>query len=134
MFMCLERYIALYYPFKVHIYCTIMHTSFGIIALKIVTCISCIPCFYSCSIRWLDGMHVCRTFGENSKHIIISMSIILALYSIVPFILITTLNILMMRKIQKVWSYIPQFLYTILSINNNWIIISYLNFLIPGTR
>ena len=74
VFMSLERYIALYYPFKVHIYCTKMHTSFGIIVLKIVTCISCIPCFYSCYIRWLDGMHVCRTFGENSKHIIISMS------------------------------------------------------------
>ena len=100
VFISLERYIALYYPFKVHIYCTKMHTYFAIIALKILTCISCIPFFYSCSITWLDGMPVCGTCGENSEYDIISMSIILAFYSIVPFILITTLNILMKRKIQ----------------------------------
>ena len=96
----LERYIAIFHPFKVHIYCTKKHTYLAIMALVIVTNTGCIPFFYTCSVRWLDHIPLCKTFGENPKYDIILIFITLTFYSNVPFFLITILNILMVRTIQ----------------------------------
>ena len=96
----LERYIALYHPFKVHIYCTTRRTYLAILALVILSSTGCIPFFYSCSVSLNDQMPQCDSFGENVKYDIILISLILSLYSFLPFLLITVLNILMMRKIQ----------------------------------
>ena len=100
MLISLERYIAICHPFKVHIYCTKKHTYLAIIALVAITSTGCIPFFYTCSVTWLDHIPQCETSGENRKYDIILMSIALTYYSFVPFLLITILNILMMRKIQ----------------------------------
>ena len=100
VFISLERYIAIYHPFKVHIYCTKMNTYMTVIALKIITCIGCIPFFYGCSVRLVDNMPECEVSWQNAEYDIISKSIIFTFHSLVPFLLITILNILMMRKIQ----------------------------------
>ena len=96
----LERYIALYHPFKFHRYCTTRRTYLAILALVILSSIGCIPFFLSCSVTWIDQMPQCNSFGENSKYDIILISVTLTFYSFLPFLLITVLNILMMRKIQ----------------------------------
>ena len=97
----LERYIAICHPFKVHIYCTNKHTYLAIMALIVITSTCCTPFFYSCSVSLLDGMPLCKSHGENAQYdIIIVISIALTLYSFVPFLLITILNVLMVRRIQ----------------------------------
>ena len=100
MLISLERYIAICHPFKVHIYCTKNHTYLAIMALVLITSTGCIPFFYTCSVTWLDHIPQCDTFGENPKYDIILIFIALMFYIFVPFLLITILNILMMRKIQ----------------------------------
>ena len=69
-------------------------------ALIVITSTCCTPFFYSCSVGLLDGMPLCKSHGENAKYDIIFISIALTLYSFVPFLLITILNVLMMRRIQ----------------------------------
>ena len=100
MLISLERYIAICHPFKVHIYCTKKHTYLAIMALVIITSTGYIPFFYGCSVRWFDQMPRCESSGENAKYHIIFISTALIFYSFIPFLLITILNILMMRKIQ----------------------------------
>ena len=96
----LERYIAICRPFKVHVYCTKKHIYLAIIALIIITSTGYIPFFYGCSVRWFDQMPQCESSGENAEYHIIFISIALTFYSFFPFLLITILNILMMRQIQ----------------------------------
>ena len=69
-------------------------------ALVILSSIGCISFFYSCFVSCKDQMPQCDSFGNNDKYDIILISITLTFYSFVPFLLITVLNILMMRKIQ----------------------------------
>ena len=45
----LERYVAIYHPFKVRSYCTKRRTHLTILALTIITCIFCVSVFYGCS-------------------------------------------------------------------------------------
>ena len=96
----LERYIAICHPFEVHIYCTKKHTYLALMALVLITSTGCIPFFYTCSTTRLDQMPRCNSSGPNAEYDIILKSTVLTFYSFIPFLLITILNILMMKKIQ----------------------------------
>ena len=96
----LERYIAIFYPFKVHIYCTKKRTYLAIITLIMIVCIGCIPTFYSCNVKWLDQQPQCQTSGNNAFNDFIFKCTVLPFYSIVPFLFIAILNTLILRKVK----------------------------------
>ena len=95
----LERFIALYYPFKVKIYCTKTRTYVAIIILTILACLFSLPYFYITDVVSSNQEHKCRnTFTTVSALVFKCSSHIL--YSILPFTVIAILNILMIKKLQ----------------------------------
>ena len=100
VFISLERYIAIYHPFKIHIYCTKRRTYLIILALTSITCICCVPFFYGCSLQLVDKLQRCNYFWEKTEYNVILISTVFIFQSLKPFLLITILNILMMRKIK----------------------------------
>ena len=98
VFISLERYIAIYHPFKIHIYCTKRRTYLTILALTIITC--CVPFFYGCSLQLVDKLQRCNYFWEKPEYNVILISTVFIFRSLIPFLFITILNILMMRKIK----------------------------------
>ena len=100
VFISLERYIAIFYPFKVHVYCTKKRMVISIIILTILTCLILVPLFYTCSVIIIDQMPKCVSIGSGTWSDIIFISFLLIIYNIIPLILISILNVLILRKIQ----------------------------------
>ena len=48
-----ERYIAIFYPFKAHIYCTKKRMLVAVIIITILACTSQIPLFFTCSLVFI---------------------------------------------------------------------------------
>ena len=96
----LERYIAIIHPFKVHVYCTKKRLSVMISVLTILVCTASIPSFYSGSVIFVDQRPVCLSTGIPTTKNMIFIFIVLILYNISPFVLITVLNVFVIRKIQ----------------------------------
>ena len=95
----LERFIALYYPFKVKIYCTKTRTFVTLMVLTIFACLYSLPYFYIADVVSSDQKHECRNIFENVIAFVFKCSTHV-LYSILPFFVIAILNILMIRKLQ----------------------------------
>ena len=88
-----ERYIAVFYPFKVHIYCTKKRMLLAVFALTILTCIFAIPVFYTCSVTIIDQRPKCL-YNRNSALIdIYSLFLLSICYTVLPLVLITVLNV-----------------------------------------
>ena len=51
-----ERFIAVFFPFKVHIYCTKIRTYFFIIIIIVIASIVSLPFFYTCSVSNVGGL------------------------------------------------------------------------------
>ena len=100
VFISLERYIAIFYPFKVHVYCTKKRMVISVIILTILTCLTLVPLFYTCSVIFIDQMPKCISIGSGTWSDITFISFLLTIYNIIPLIFISILNVLILRKIQ----------------------------------
>ena len=96
----LERYIAICYPFKVHVYCTKKRMIISFIILTILICLILVPLFYTCSVIIIDQMPKCVSIESGTWSDIIFISFLLTIYNIIPLIFISILNVLILRKIQ----------------------------------
>ena len=100
VFIALERFIAVYHPFKVHIICTRMKLYFTILVMTILSCVASILFFYTCSVYTVGGITACSGKGANAKTDFIVVLHEYILYSILPIIIITILNILIVKRIR----------------------------------
>ena len=94
-----ERFIAIYHPFKVHIYCTKRITFTTMISLTLLTSFGLLPFFFTSSIKVSDWNQTCTTTSYDTPSIIF-MCIVHTLYSPLPFFFIVFLNVAIIRKFQ----------------------------------
>ena len=95
-----ERYIAIFYPFKVHIYCTKKRMLVAILIITILACTSQIPLFFTCSLVFIGQRPRCLSFISDNWSDMISIFLLLIIYSIIPLVIITVLNVFLIRKVQ----------------------------------
>ena len=96
----LERYIAIFYPFKVHIYCTKKRMLVAFIIISFLACTSQIPLFFTCSLVFIDQQPRCLGFVSDTLIDMISTFFHFMISSILPLIIITVLNVILIRQIQ----------------------------------
>ena len=95
-----ERYIAIFYPFKAHIYSTKNRMLVAVTVITILTCTSQIPLFFKCSLVFIGQRPRCFSFRSDTWSDIIFLFYFFMIYSFVPLIIITILNVSLMRRIQ----------------------------------
>ena len=100
VFIALERFIAVYCPFKVHIICTRKKAYFTILVITTLSCVASVPFFYTCSVYLVRGIPVCAVQGANATTDLIVLFFENILYIILPISIITILNILIVKKIR----------------------------------
>ena len=93
-----ERYIAIFYPFKVHIYCTKKRMLVAVIIITILACTSQIPFFFTCSLIFIGQRPKCLSFVRDTWIEFMFIFFLFMIYSFVPLIIITVLNVLLLRK------------------------------------
>ena len=99
MLISLERFIAIYYPFKVHIFCTKIRMNGTTMALTIMAFLGSVPYFYISSVTCSDHGPECQILLKNAL-VMTHTCIFYTLYSIVPFLIIAVFNMLIIRKIK----------------------------------
>ena len=96
-----ERTIAVFWPLKAHIYCTKRKSILTILMVIIIMCVVAIPRLFSCSIIIINGMNTCHSVGSGSPFATVHSIFNGFIYCIIPFFIISTLNILTLRNIQS---------------------------------
>ena len=95
-----NRMIAVYYPLKVHIYCSITHTYLTIAAIAVSGCVLCSPVPILVSVSKVQGRPLCNILGTN--FLLNTIFFFLGpfmFFSVIPFMAITILNTLVIRKV-----------------------------------
>ena len=101
VFIALERFIAIFYPFKVHIVCTRRNAYFTILVISALGLMTSIPTFYTCSVFSVEGIPACGGKGAYPKtDFIVALSVRL-FDIIIPCLIITILNILIIKRIRS---------------------------------
>ena len=100
-----ERYIAIFYPFRVHIYCTKTRMLVAVIIITILACASQIPLFFTCSLIFIGQRPKCQSFVRDTWIETMLIFFTYMIYSFVPLIVITVLNVLLLRKIRVINSF-----------------------------
>ena len=101
VFISVERYIAVFYPFKVHIYCTKKRMLSAFFVLTSLICICTIPVFYFCFVIIIDRQPTCIYYGYSTNTTdIYFLCLWLICYTVLPLVLITVLNVLLIRQIR----------------------------------
>ena len=99
VFLTLERFVVIYFPFKVHIYCTKAKTCATVIVLTILSCFCLVPSFYFSTVGLSDPGPTCKINLKGNLQMIFMLSLVFV-YNIVPALLIVVLNISIMRKLK----------------------------------
>ena len=98
--IALERFIAVYFPLKVHIYCNKARSSATLLVISAIVLMALVPIFFICSVFIIDELPVCRFASSNALKDVILVLIVNMLYSVAPLIIITTFNILIVKKMR----------------------------------
>ena len=99
VFLTLERFIVIHFPFKVYKYCTMKRTYKTVIALTILSCFCLVPSLYVSKLDFSDKGPICTINWDGNLRMIF-MFLLVFFYSIVPSLFIVFLNISMMRKLK----------------------------------
>ena len=100
VFIALERFIAVYCPFKVQIICTRKKVYLTILVVTFLSCVASVPFFYTCSVYLVQGIPVCTVQGANAMTDLIVLFYENILNIILPISIITIFNILIVKKIR----------------------------------
>ena len=101
VFISVERYIAVFYPFKVHIYCTKKRMLSAVFVLTSLICICTIPVFFSCSVIIIDQQPTCIYYGHSANTTdIYFLCLWVICYTVLPLVFISVLNVLLIRQIR----------------------------------
>ena len=82
--LSVERYIAIFYPFKAHIYCTKKRMLVAVIVITILTCTSQIPLFFTCSLVFIGQRAKCVSFVSDTWSDMMFVVFLFLVYSFVP--------------------------------------------------
>ena len=97
----LERYIAVFYPLKINILCTMRKTYMTMLFLVMFASVSSMPIFFTCSITYKNGRPICMFVGPDAIYDIICICVLNILYNALPFALICSLNALVVKEIKS---------------------------------
>ena len=98
----IERFVAVYYPLRVHTYCTLKRIYIVILVMVIASCVTSIPYFFSCSVSVTNkGIPACKSIGSNDILNLFNSITSFFLYVVIPFFTITTFNILIVLRIRR---------------------------------
>ena len=95
----LEKIIAIYYPFIVHIFCTKIRMNGTTMALTIMAFLGSIPYIYISSVTCSNHGPECQILLKNAL-VMTHTCIFYTLYSILPFLIIAVFNRLIIRKVK----------------------------------
>ena len=95
----LDRLIAIYFPFKAHIYCTKKRSCVIVVVLFITSSLCMVPLLYISKVSFTDQGILCKVFWDGHLQMIF-LSLLSLFYSLVPAFCIVLLNILIMRKLK----------------------------------
>ena len=95
----LERFIAIYFPFKVRIYCTKKRSCVIVVALLIISGSCLVPLLYITKVTLTDKGPKCAII-VNGQLEMLFLSMLYILYSIVPALFIIFVNIIIVRKLK----------------------------------
>ena len=95
----LDRFIAIYFPLKAHIYCTKKRSCLIVLALFIISCSWLVPMLFISKITLTDQGLSCTVIWNGPLQMLF-LTILLMFYSIVPALCIVLLNILIIRKLK----------------------------------
>ena len=108
VFISSERYIAVFHPLKAHIYCTRRNASFAILALLVLMSIIHIPIFPMSHITKKNLIYTCHGFGSSSLLAMLFSLLTVIVYSIIPFCIMSALNIQIVKRINSQRSFQAQ--------------------------
>ena len=123
-----ERFFAVYYPFKVHIYCSKKRMLSAVVVLTILICICAIPVFSTGLVIIIDQQPKCSFYGNSTITDTYFHFIWLIIYTVLPLSFITVLNVFLIRQIQaqkafRAKSQIPKYKSTSFANNHSLIAI-----------
>ena len=95
----LERFIAIYYPFKVHIYCTKKRLYMIIVTMTVFASVGAIPTFFISAVVSSGDSYDCQIVFTSGL-ILAYRLIILTFYTIVPSFIIAIFSISMIKKLR----------------------------------
>ena len=101
VFIAVERFIAICFPFKVHVLCNRNESSLTLLVITTLALCASTPFLQAGSVFLIKGNFVCRLKSENLHTDFIVVICIYLFYSIIPFSIITALNILIIRRVRS---------------------------------
>ena len=97
----IERFFAISYPLKVHIYFSMRRSCILILCLGVLICISSIHRLFSAFITIDYDFPICLVARPNKRSDVIFSIVNGLLYCLIPFCLITILNIVILKKLRS---------------------------------
>ena len=101
VFIAVERFIAIFFPLKAHIFCTNRTSYIAILILTTLALMASAPFLFASSVLPVGDNFVCRLKSENPGTDFIVVIFIYLFYSIMPFFIITVLNISIIRRVRS---------------------------------
>ena len=95
-----ERFTAVLLPLKVHIYFTLKRSYILMVVLAVISCISSVSYLFPLNVDVMDRFPYCQ-LGASVNIGLARTILSVSLYSILPFSIITILNILIVRKLRS---------------------------------
>ena len=97
----IERFMAVVYPLKVHIYLSIKRSCFLILFLYVLICVSSVYFLFSTFITLDYDFSFCLEFTPNKSSDVIFSTVNGLLYSFIPFCLISILNVMTLKQLRS---------------------------------
>ena len=97
----LERFIAVFYPLKVRLYCTMKRMYVSVFVLTIIAFVVSIPFFFTCSIKVTNIMHTCSIKLHGPSYDFIILFVLGCFYSFFPFCIVTAVNVSIIIKMRR---------------------------------
>ena len=101
VFIAVERFIAIFFLLKAHIFCTRRTSYIAILVITTLAMMASAPFLFACSVLPVGDNFVCRLKSENPDTDLIVVNFIYLFYSIMPFFIITVLNISVIRRVRS---------------------------------
>ena len=101
VFISLERYVAVFYPLKVSVYCTKRKSVIAILVVTVLSGVGSAHTFLSCSVTSVNGIHSCHFLGAEVLGKLVFLWGYGLIYCVLPCIVVTVLNISISKKIKS---------------------------------